>query len=120
MPNKQKEIPLILTLPNYKLCVGVAGVNTSNTNSSQLNRENCNIQKSKDTNIKSSIEIKELNADQNIVKPHCCPVCERRFMFKHWLSKHMKNECSGREFICDICSQSMYNYSDYEVNLELN
>ncbi|XP_022113046.2 gastrula zinc finger protein XlCGF57.1 [Pieris rapae] len=126
VPNKHKDIPMILTLPNYKLCVGVTNVNQNTiiTNSSQLNNENYF---EKLNEIRNDIIIedetisnktKEVNTDEN--KPHCCPVCKRSFMFKYWLSKHMEDECSGQEFVCDICNQKFIKKSKLAQHLQIH
>ncbi|CAK1547992.1 unnamed protein product [Leptosia nina] len=110
VPNKQKD-SITLTLPSYKLCVGVSNDHKNEIINS--NKPLSDTNHSKDSLLPA---IKPDSNDQKASKPNICPICKKGFMFKSWLSKHME-ECSYQEFFCAICTKRFQSKSKLSQHL---
>ncbi|KAL3275265.1 hypothetical protein HHI36_020034 [Cryptolaemus montrouzieri] len=58
--------------------------------------------------------------DSQGAKPHHCPKCSRRYIYKSGLYNHLKNEC-GKEarFKCQFCPHKSHQKSNLKTHLKL-
>ncbi|XP_047539445.1 zinc finger protein 771-like [Vanessa atalanta] len=118
---------LRLTLPEYKLSIGITSFNnTNNFNNAACNlssikdissdnvhtvTKNCKplneIVNKDDSNQKISKEIGDENSiEVEETKKIICPACRKSFVSQKWFTKHMEKEHSGHKYICDRCPKS--------------
>lgn len=112
-----KEPKLQLTLPDYKLSIGISDYVSKGTNVNEnINKINLHIPsvRPKTEPILNTIEKidstekiveKKIDASKNVdeSKKFMCTVCKRSFISKVWFTKHMQKEHSDKKFSCSHC-----------------
>lgn len=107
----QEHNKLKLTLPDYKLSIGVSNYEQT------MPEVDKNISAQVENNLIDSVpedipndlvRLKTEDKIPNDSKKSVCPVCRKEFMSKKWFSKHMEKEHSGHKYTCLHCPKCMY------------
>ncbi|CAG9575364.1 unnamed protein product [Danaus chrysippus] len=105
----QEHNKLKLTLPDYKLSIGVSNYEQTipevdKNISAQV--ENNQIDSVSEDIQNDLVQLKTEDKIPNDSKKNVCPVCRKEFMSKKWFSKHMEKEHSGHKYTCSHCPKT--------------
>lgn len=107
---------LRLTLPDYKLSIGI---NIDEHIYEDINIDNnCKENLNNDTKTQLSMNIINNKADKNNANEdskgdstkNICTICRKSFISKKWFLKHMEKEHSGQKYTCTYCPKCMFLY----------